>query len=146
MKKLIMMCGLPRSGKTTWIEQEQPKGSVVLSADTLRYLVYNQRFWADGESLMWSVHSIILKMLMRQGTSIVIDETNMTPKRRHPIIKMAQEHGYCVECVLITTPKESCIDRASYLNDEVIKPVIERMANEFVKPELAEGFDKITEV
>jgi len=50
MKILTMMIGLPRSGKTTWIRNNKSENTdtVILSADDLRYLVYNQRFWQDG--------------------------------------------------------------------------------------------------
>ena len=145
MKTLKIMCGLPRSGKSSWIENNKTN-EVVLSADNLRYLVYNQRFWNDGEPLMWSLHSVILKMLLQQGNDIIIDETNTTPKRRQPIIKIAKDHGYTVECVYITTPKEACLERAIKLNDDIIQPVIERMSNEFIEPDVSEGFDSITRI
>lgn len=142
MPKLVIMCGLPRSGKSTWVS-ENKGSSVVLSADNLRYLVYGQRFWTEGESLMWATHSIIFRMLLQQGNDIIIDETNTTPKRREPLIKMAKEFGYTVDCVWVKTSKEECLNRAIYLNDEIIPPVIERMSKEFIEPNLSEGFNDI---
>jgi predicted kinase len=137
-----MMCGLPRSGKSTWIKKNR-QHEVILSADDLRYLVYNQRFWQDGEPMLWATHNIILKMLLNQGVDIIMDETNVTPERRKLIIKQALNVGYDVECIWVTTPKETCLDRAIRLNDDIIQPVIERMAKEFIKPEMSEGFKNI---
>jgi len=142
MKTITLMCGLPRSGKSTWIS-ENKEHQVVLSADDLRYLVYNQRFWQDGEALMWSIHNIILNMLLQQGADIIIDETNVSKKRRKPIIDMAKQYGYWTNCVWITTSKDECLNRASKLNDLFIIPVIERMSGEFEKPEYGEGIDNI---
>lgn len=145
MNKLIMMCGLPRSGKSTWVEMNRTD-EIILSADTLRHLVYNQRFWVGGEPLVWSIHGVILRMLLKQGVPIIIDETNTTPKRRNSIIYMAKKHGYSVNCVWVTTSKEVCLSRAFEMGDNVIPRVIERMAREFVAPRVEEGFEKVIEV
>lgn len=145
MKTLKMMCGLPRSGKSTWIKQNKTN-EVVVSADDIRYLVYNQRFWDEGEPLMWSIRNMILRMLMEQGVDIIVDETNTTPKRRLPIIALAQKYNYQINCIKLTTSKNVCIERAIAENDNLIKPVIERMANQFVEPDASEGFDNLINV
>lgn len=142
MKTLKMMCGLPRSGKSTWIEQNRDN-EFVLCADKLRYRVYGQRFWQDGEPLMWNVHSIMLDTALEQGIDIIIDETNVTPERRKPIIERAKKYGYKVICVRIPTTLQDCLRRAMELNDCVILPVIARMATNFIEPDLQEGFHEI---
>jgi predicted kinase len=139
-----MMCGLPRSGKSTWAKKNKGN-AVIVSADQLRLLVYHQRFWAEGEPLKWSIHGIALRMLMEQGVDIIIDETNTTPKRREPLIRMGKEYGYTVACTLIDTSKEECLNRAKAKDDILIQPVIERMAKEFVPPTVKEGFKYISE-
>jgi predicted kinase len=144
MKTLRIMIGLPRSGKSTWIKQNKIN-EVVVSADELRYLVYNQRFWSNGESLMWSINKIILKMLMQQGVDIIVDETNTTIDRRKSIIKQAKEYDYIIDCICISTPKEICIERAISLNDNVIIPIIEKMSEQYQPPNLDEGFDNMYE-
>lgn len=137
------MCGLPRSGKSTWIAQNKGN-AVVVNVDQLRELVYHQRFWAEGEPLMWSIHGIVLRMLLGQQLPIIVDEPYITPEMRAPYINMAKEYGYTVECVVINTPKEECLNRAKYMDDLQIQPVIERMAKEYVKPSIDEGFDSVT--
>lgn len=144
MKQIIIMVGLPRSGKTTWITNNQPKGSIIVSGDDLRYIVYNQRFWAGGEPLMWSIRDMMLKYLMQQGVDIVIDETNTTKKRREPILKLAKKYGYySIANIVEGVWTDTCIARAKAEDDEVIIPVIERMAAQFELPKMEEGFDEI---
>lgn len=127
---VFIMVGLPRSGKSTYVERYKGLKAIV-SADQLRYLVYGQRFWGPGEDMMWAIRKIVLTMLMEQGIDIVIDETNTTAARRKPIIEMAKKYGYFVEAVVINTPEEVCIERAQAEGDEKIIPVIERMAVQY---------------
>jgi predicted kinase len=145
MPKITLLYGLPRSGKTTWMK-ENKYNQVVISADSIRYLVYNQRFWADGEPLMWSVRTMMLRYMLSQGVDIIIDETNLTEKIRASIIKLARNYaGYRIECVVMKDASnvDLCLERAKTDNMEDLVPVITRMAEQLELPQKAEGFDEI---
>lgn len=143
MRTIKIMCGLPRSGKSTWIKNNKTN-EVIISADDIRYLVYGQRYWQDGESLMWSIRKIILEYMMKQGLDIIIDETNITKESRKSIIKLAKKYNYyiignIIEGVQINT----CINRAIESNQFNLIPVINRMAEQFQLLEKEEGFDEL---
>lgn len=141
--RIFILIGLPRSGKTTW-RNKNAKG-LVISADDIRYKVYGQRFFGEGEHLMWAIRGILLNTALEQKLDgIVIDETNTTQKRRAPIIKKAKEWGYEIIAVWIKTSPEECIKRAELENDENIIPVIKRMAEQLEVPWQGEGFDGIS--
>lgn len=142
MKQITIMFGLPRSGKTTYIKNNNNK-DVVISADTIRLLVYNQRFWSDGEPLVWYIRGIMLKNLLQQGSDIIIDETNTTIKRREAIIKLAKQYGYTINCVVIDCPAEECKERAIIDNQKDLIPIIESMAKGLEYPDISEGIDNI---
>lgn len=143
-KVLTVMCGLPRSGKSTWTENNR-KNEVVVSADEIRKLVYGQGFWGEGEPLMWAIRGMILRMLLKQGVNVIIDETNTTEERREPILKIAKEFGYHTTCVLVITPAAECMERAIDEGQKNLLPVIQRMSDNFQVPSLDEGFDEIIE-
>jgi protein phosphatase len=143
MKIIKILIGLPRSGKSTWIKDNKKEGEVILSADDLRYLVYNQRYWAEGESLVWSVRGIFLKYLLQQGVDIIIDETNTTKKARKNIIDLAKKYGYYITGIVIKNYPNECIKRAEKTNQLDVIPVIHHMAENFESPEFDEGFDEI---
>lgn len=141
MSIIKIMCGLPRSGKSTWIERNRDN-EVVISADELRYVVYNQRFWADGEKLMWGIRDVMLKYFLNQGVNIIIDETNTTKWQRKPIIELAKKAGYVIIGYLLDYAMHECIERTGE-DKELLTPVIERMHEQFEPPTVEEGFDKI---
>jgi len=142
VKTIKIMIGLPRCGKSTWIKENRTT-EVVVSADDLRYIVYNQRFWGDGEALMWSIRGMMLKYLMQQGVDIIIDETNTTKERRKPILKLAKQFDYTVVgCVVEGAWTDECIRRAKATGQEDLIPVINRMAEQFELPDPEEGFDE----
>jgi predicted kinase len=149
MKTLIMLIGLPRSGKSTYTKNlvEESRGGVaVISADTIRKILYGQCFYADGEPLMWSIRDVFLKSLMESGTDIVIDETNINYKNRGKAIGLALKHGYEVDAVWIETPVKICEERAMDTAQSELIPVINRMATQFQRPMPAEGFRSIVRV
>jgi predicted kinase len=138
-----MLIGLPRSGKSTWVQENKTEKDVVLSADNLRYLVYNQRYWQEGEPLVISILGIVFKMLLQQKKDIIVDQTNMTRMRRRGVIKMAKDNGYRIHGIVISNSRELCIERARKDGQNDLVPVIKRMSRQYQEPSMEEGFDEI---
>lgn len=145
MKTIKILIGLPRSGKSTWLKNNK-NNEVVVSADDLRYLVYNQRFWSEGESLVWSLRGIFLKYLLQQGVDIIIDETNTTQKARKNIIDLAKKYDYYITGIVIEVLPDECIKRAKETDQYDLIPVIYHMAENYENPDVSEGFDKIEHI
>lgn len=145
MKTITMMIGLPMSGKTKWVMKNKSSEDVVVSACNFRQLIYNQRFWKEGERLVWATREIMLKVLMQQGVSIIIDETNTTRRRRKPIFELAKRYGYEVEARVILTDASICAARAMEENRFELLSVIERMNKQFEHPSKKEGFSYIAD-
>jgi predicted kinase/DNA-binding XRE family transcriptional regulator len=143
IQNITLMCGLPRSGKSTWIKNNR-NNEIVLSADSLRWLVYNKRFWEDGESLLWYIDTLFLKYLLKQKVDIIIDEINTTKKRRKRIIDIAKKHNYQIKVIVFTTTKDECIKRAKLTNQLDLIDVINRHDKIFEMPSEYEGIDCIT--
>lgn len=148
MKQLAMMCGFPRSGKTTVAEDLKAgnPGSMIFSADLLRLQLYGQRFYREGEAMMWSFHDMMFKLLLQQGVDIVLDETNTMTERRKEYIKLAKAYGYEVTCVWVTTDAEKCKQRAIMTGQDDVVHVIDRMAGKFNEPTMEEGFVDIIKI
>lgn len=77
---LIMLVGLPRSGKTAWAES---KKYPIVNPDMIRKAMHEIKFYAFFEPLIWAITKIMIQALFFTGNNIVIlDSTNTTKKRR----------------------------------------------------------------
>ena len=145
MPIIKILVGPPRSGKSTWANTNKKETDVILSADQLRLLVYNKRFWQEREDEVWRIRSVILKMLIQQGKDIIVDETNLFKKRRKDTIDLAKSAGYRVECIVFNDYDsiEELNNRAVNTNQPDLIGVIERMLSMYQEPNYDEGFDSI---
>ena len=142
MKLMIIMAGLPRSGKSTWIK-EYGMERYVIGADNIRRILHGQQFIEQAEPMVWAVRRYILDNTLMQGLDCIIDETNLTVKRREDLIALAKHYGYKVNCVYVRTPKEICIKRAEVEGNFKLLKVIERMDAYTEVPTNLEGFNFI---
>lgn len=132
---LIVMMGLPRSGKSTWaFDFSRKHGVPVVNPDSIRLALHGQRFQTEAEPFVWAIAKVMVRSLFIAGhKEVIVDATNTSKSRRDfwqptdvdPWEETVFKH--------INTSKEVCMERS----DEVLKPVIERM-NENFEP-LQEG-------
>jgi predicted kinase len=120
MKRLIVMVGLPRSGKTTWAKQS---GHPIVNRDSIRFAMYEQRYIAAAEEIVTAIETTMVKALFLAGhDTVIVDACHMTPKRRRRWESDEWSNTY----KLICTSEKVCITRA----DQTLIPVIQRMAKE----------------
>lgn len=122
-KLLILLVGLPRSGKSSWAANH---GAPVVCPDNIRLALHGQAFIASAEGIVWEIAYLMADALFRSGhEEVIIDATNISEKRRDVWRKKFPD--YDVECEYISTSKEECIKRAKEDGREDLIPVIERM-------------------
>jgi len=129
MKTLICTVGLPRSGKTTWARAQ---GYPIVNPDSVRLALHGERFIGVAEPFVWAITFLMVRALFLVGhETIIVDATNTTFKRQEPWIKQFHTEECKVCFHVIKTSKEICLKRALDTNDNVIIPVIERMAEQY---------------
>ena len=122
---LLVLVGLPRSGKTSWA---RGLSYPIVNPDSIRLAMHGQRYLDLLEPLVWLAAKWMVKSLFLAGhTHVVIDATNMTRKRRDAW----QSPDWRAMFKRIETPANECLRRAEAAGDKDIIPVIMRMDGEY---------------
>ena len=144
--RAIILCGVPTSGKSSWVAKNGD-GYMVVSSDNIieNYAknvgsTYNDIF----EDYIETAIELMLGQLryfVRQGQNIICDQTHLTPKVRKRKLKMIPDH-YEKIAVYFEISKEGMFkrnhnkDRTKTIPDSVL----ESMHSSYVRPTVDEGF------
>lgn len=132
---LTMMCGLPRSGKSTWIEKHK-EDDVIVSPDQVRLKVFGVQFYSEVEQFVWGFTNGMANLLLEQKKDIIVDATNINNKQRQVWLNLASKYCNKVRIVWFKTPISVCKERNENSDsaNKVPSEVIDRMARDFEDP------------
>ena len=117
--KLLMLRGLPGSGKTTFARQLVDDGWVRVNKDDLRKMLHNSVFSKANEAFILSLRDEIIIRALVNGKNVVVDDTNLDPKYAIQLESIALEFLSDYEEKFFDTPVEECV-RRNYLRDEQV--------------------------
>ncbi len=136
MNKLIVMVGLPRSGKSTWAKASQEaRGAPIVCPDAIRLALHGMRFLKIAEPMVWAIAGIMVRALFLAGHStVIVDGCHVKRSQRDRwqapvdlLVKPAWETWF----KWIDTDQQTCLHRAELEKDTEIMPIIDRMTEEF---------------
>lgn len=138
-KEMVIFVGSPASGKSTFWQTYMPKYSRV-NRDTLKT---KEKCYKVAEDEI------------KQGHSVVIDNTNPKKEDRAYFIGLAKKYGYKIRCFDFLTPKDICFhndyqrvanDKRKHLSGKAGSIPIHSFFKYKEEPSLAEGFYEINKV
>lgn len=94
MQKVILLKGLPASGKSTWAKEQVLKGNGKvkrINKDELRSMLDSSVHSKDRESMITSVRDDLARKFLREGKDVIIDDTNFHPKHEEALRWIATE-------------------------------------------------------
>ncbi|MEI9966186.1 MAG: AAA family ATPase [Candidatus Moraniibacteriota bacterium] len=133
MAKLIILKGLPGSGKTTWAREQ--KGYKRVNKDDLRAMLDNSVHTKSNEKFLLKVRDFIVRLALQERVNIICDDTNFNPVHEKTLREIAKANGSLVEVKEFDTSIEECIERDAKRLNPVGEAVIRGMANQYSVPQ-----------
>lgn len=131
--EVIVMCGIPGSGKTTFCRERLFPNYIYISLDRLKTR---------------SAEAELFSFAMRRHKSCVVDNTNIDPRERSRYIPAAREAGASVVAYWFEPDVDACLAKNARRTGKERVPdfVVGAKAKRFVAPTKAEGFDGVFKV
>lgn len=150
MSKLIMMVGLPGSGKTTYAKHlaSTSRNVVIHSSDAIRKEIYGtEKEQGDPERVFNLLHKRAA-IDLRCGKDVIYDATNIKSDDRKRAIQAITTDFLDVEkiAIIMDTEVVTCKDNNTSRHRHVPIYAFERMLASFSRPDFSEGFDQIISV
>lgn len=151
--KILMLKGLPGSGKSTWAKTfvEHNHDWIRVNKDSLRAMMGSYRPGKDEELILRWRDNLIMAAL-RRGKNVIVDDTNFHPKHEERLKNIIYgEQGLedplfiCdFEIKTFDTPVDECIKNDLKRAESVGEKVIRKMWHQYVAPRKAEKPEHLT--
>jgi predicted kinase len=145
MNTFTLVCGLPRSGKSTWIENNKGD-AIVVSNDWIRENILGHKYSEPANAIVWTIADATIRILLGQGKDVIYDGINLTRDVRKFFIDIAEIYKSRVRIVYVETPSAVCVMRNKN-KEKLPDGKIERMGRNVEMPNESEydEFVKVTD-
>ena len=147
MANLYLMCGLPGSGKSTFLKRHAHLyNAIIVSRDKIRFSIVklDEEYFSHEDEVLeqfWKEINTALK----NNKDVFVDQTSLTPKSRKWLLEHVEGYTHA-NLIWIDETLETCLKRNELragTRAYVPRKVICRMNSQFVEPSLSEGFYRI---
>lgn len=151
MANIIMMCGIPGSGKSTYVEKHRGEHDLYVSRDLIRFsmLEEGQEYFGKEKFVFDTfIKTINQALKVNSIENIWVDATHINPPSRYKLLRRLSKQYDSLKIVVMNIPLPVCIDRNNYREGRARVPeaVINDMHKKFRLPTFEEGYDEIISV
>ncbi|WP_340673646.1 AAA family ATPase [Brevibacillus agri] len=142
MNKLIMMVGIPGSGKTRAAEQIAKKERAVLvSTDAVRLELFGDEAKRRKNPLVFQAVYARIGQAFAAGSDVVFDATNVDRDKRIAVLERFAPA--IAECYYLNTPFDVCLQRNQARKRKLDASVLEKYRKNLHFPLHREGFSTV---
>ena len=147
MANLYLMCGVPGSGKSTFLKNKiKNNNSVIISRDAIRFsIVKPEEDYFSHEDEVLEIFWNQINEALAANKTVYVDQTSLTPRARKWLLQHITGYEHA-NLIWIDEDLETCLER----NEErkgtrsyVPREIICRIFPQFIEPSLEEGFYRI---
>jgi D-glycero-D-manno-heptose 1,7-bisphosphate phosphatase len=143
--ELVLMSGIPGCGKSTFSERLLPYHYPV-NLDSIHEFINPQAaFSFSNVRLSREIEDSMIADRLRQKTSVVVDNTNITREKRRKYLEFARDYHAEFISVYFKPNLEQALLQNSQRERKVPNSTIRYMEKHYQMPEFSEGFTKIIE-
>lgn len=136
MPKIIILQGLPASGKSTWAKEQVEKGQGKIkrvNKDDLREMIDCGQWSRENERFVLSVRDFVVRNALVAGLDVIVDDTNFAEEHINRMKSIAEDIEAEVEVKFFECDVHECIKRDSQRVKSVGKKVIMGMYDKYLK-------------
>jgi predicted kinase len=132
--EVVVLVGIPASGKSTWYRTHLAATHVHVSKD----LMPNTKRRDDRQERL-------IREALFSGRSVAVDNTNPTPEVRAPLLALGRSFGARVVAIFFESKVREAVERNRRREGKARIPdvAIFAVARRLVPPTVAEGFDEV---
>ena len=148
MKELILMMGVPGSGKSTYARNILKYGDIYVSRDEIRYSILTDEddyFAKENEVIKTFIQYIDEALIDTQYQGkVYADATHLSPKSRAQVLNQLKNKNK-VSVIYLDIPLNVILARNAQREGRALVPenVVRRMYKSIILPTKAEGIEKL---
>lgn len=132
--RLIIVMGLPASGKSTLAEKLEAQGAKRVNRDAIRKRLYGDEAIQGDYKKVNEEYYAELREALSDGGPVVSDNVNITVAHRRDTIEAGIQAGYTdIAVVWVSVPLDVCLERNSKRDRKVGEDIIRGMHSSLVK-------------
>lgn len=143
MKKVVVLEGIPGSGKTEYAKSLAKIGYVVCSSDEMRERLYDNIDDQEHNAEVFQKLHEEIKEHLKNGENVVYDACNINSKRRRAFINSLSDIDCIKEAHILAVPYDMVLEQNQNRERVVPVEVINRMYKSWQTAAKWEGFDRV---